>query len=78
MPESPFELHDIEEAGPNGLALKCEVLLPKLLADRDGAKTKRERKQLSSRIKATRMLLTWAKTRAGYVPPKARRSTPEG
>ena len=65
--ELRFGLNEIEEAGPNGLARKCEALLPTLLADREAAKTKQERKHLSSRIKATRMLLKWAKTRAGYV-----------
>lgn len=75
MAESPFGLHEIEEAGPNGLAVKCEAILPGLLAARDAAPTKRERKQLSSRIKTARMLLKWAKTRAGYVTPPSRGRT---
>jgi hypothetical protein len=52
--------------GPNKLAEDAAALIAELLPLRDAAKTKRERKQLSSRIKSARILLQWAKSRAGY------------
>ena len=54
------------ERGPNKLAAVCAAILPALLAEREAATTKRERKQLSARISSVRMLIGWAKTRAGY------------
>lgn len=53
----------------NEMADECAALLPDLLAQREAATDKRERKALSSRIKTTRMLLRWCKSRAGYVAP---------
>jgi hypothetical protein len=53
--------------GPNKLALLAEVTSLELLRLRDAAATNRERKHYSQWIKTTRMLLNWAKTRAGYV-----------
>jgi hypothetical protein len=58
---------------PNLLAERAAAIVADLLPLRDATKDKRERKRLSSRIKAARFLLNWAKTRAGYVAPtKAR------
>ncbi|HEX8443034.1 MAG TPA: hypothetical protein VF631_05240 [Allosphingosinicella sp.] len=59
-------------SGPNKLALVAEVTLPELIRLRDAATTKRERKHFSGRIRITRGLLRWAKTRAGYVQPVKR------
>ncbi len=56
-----------EPMGPNLIAEKMAALLPDLLAQRDVAATKRERKALNGRIRIARDLLKWAKTRAGYV-----------
>jgi len=61
----------LAERSPNKLAADCAAILPKLLAEREASTTKRERKHLSSRIRATRMLFGWAKTRAGYSPARA-------
>lgn len=63
----PLPLDD-ERLTPNMLADQCAAILPDLLAQREAATTTRERKQLGSRIRAARTMLTWAKTRAGYVP----------
>ena len=63
------EIEASDVSGPNKLALVAEVTLPELLRLRDAAKTKRERKHFSGRIRITRDLLKWAKTRAGYVEP---------
>ncbi|MCA1653673.1 MAG: hypothetical protein ABR588_05940 [Sphingomicrobium sp.] len=45
------------------------AILPDLIAQREAEqdKRKRKRKQLSSRIKAARIVIAWARTRAGYV-----------
>lgn len=56
-----------EEPGPNKLAATCEAMVPALIAERDAAKDRGTRKKLNSRIHTTRMLLRWAKSRAGYV-----------
>lgn len=56
-------------SGPYGLEQKCLVALPGLLAERDAATTKRERKQLSARIRSTRFFISWCRTRAGYRVP---------
>ncbi len=67
------------ESGPNKLAADCERVIPELIAARDAAKTAKERKQLSSRLKTARYLLRWAKTRAGYVAaPPIRKTIREG
>lgn len=55
-------------SGPNRMAEEAEALLRELLPLRDAATDRRERKQLSSRIKSARIILNFARTRAGYVP----------
>lgn len=62
-----------ERLTPNLLAEKAAAILPRLLAQRDAAKSKRERKVLSARIRSARLLLKWAKSRAGYVCRERRR-----
>ena len=52
---------------PNDLANEAGKLLAELLPIRDAENDSRKRKQLSSRIRAARILRDWAKTRAGYV-----------
>lgn len=47
----------------------AQALLAKLIPLRDAASDKRERKQLSSRIKAVRLLRQWARDRKA--PPPA-------
>lgn len=59
---------DDERLTPNLLAERASATLAELLPLRDAAKSKRERKGLSSRIRCARVLLHFAKTRAGYVP----------
>ena len=51
---------------PNSMAADMAATLADLLARRDAATDKRERKQLSSRIRAARTVIAWAKSRAGY------------
>jgi hypothetical protein len=67
------EIEASDVPAPNKLALLAEVTLPELIRLRDAAATKRERKHYSQRIKTTRILLSWAKTRAGYVELKKKR-----
>ena len=52
--------------GPERLAAKCELLISELLAQREAAASMGQRRQLSSRIRASRFLLRWAKSRVGY------------
>lgn len=66
-PESPFPLPlEDDRLTPNAVAERCASLLPELLARRDATKDRRERKDLSRRIRSLRSVLSWAKTRAGY------------
>ncbi len=53
-------------SGPNRLATQIAEALPRLIVERDAETDKCQRKQLSSRIKASRMLLKWCRSRAGY------------
>lgn len=52
---------------PNDMERDAQALLAELLPLRGAEADKRKRKQLSSRIKAARLLRDWARTRAGYV-----------
>lgn len=54
-------------------AAELRAALPDLLAKRDAAKSKRERKALSGRIRIARDLIKWIESRAGYRPPGASR-----
>jgi len=69
----PLPRADTAAVSLSRMVADCEERLPGLLAAREGAKSTRERKQFSSRIRTTRMLLRWAKSRAGYVPPPRRK-----
>ena len=51
---------------PNDMERDAQALIDELLPLRNKARA-RERKQLSSRIKAARIMRDWAKSRAGYV-----------
>lgn len=54
------------QGGPRGwLAEKADQMVADLLAQRDAATTKRERKELSARLRSARIILRWAKSRAG-------------
>ena len=55
-----------ERPGPNRVAHKVAEALPILIAEREAEKDKARRKLLSSRIRASRVLLAWCRTRAGY------------
>lgn len=55
---------------PNELARDAQAILNRLIPLRDTATDKRERKQLSARIKTARILRDWARTRAGHVKPQ--------
>lgn len=59
----------VTERGPYAMEQAMLATLPDLLAQRDAATDKRERKALSSRIKTARMVIKWCRTRAGYVMP---------
>lgn len=52
---------------PNAMERDAQAILDKLIPLRDAATDKRERKQLSQRIKSARIMRNWARTRAGYV-----------
>lgn len=52
---------------PNDMARDAGKLLAELLPLREAEKNSRLRKQLSSRIRAARILRDWAKSGAGYV-----------
>lgn len=52
--------------GPNRLATQIADALPQLIAERDAETVNGQRKQLSSRIKASRTLLKWCRSRSGY------------
>lgn len=52
---------------PNDMERDAQALLAELLPLRDAEADKGKRKQLSSRIKAARIMRDWARTRAGYV-----------
>jgi len=52
---------------PNDMERDAQSMLDKLLPLRDAATDKRERKDLSRRIKLARSMRDWARTRAGYV-----------
>ena len=54
--------------GPTQLAVDLTRMLPSLIAEREAAADKATRKQLSSRIKTSRFLLSWCKTREGFDP----------
>ena len=59
---------------PNQIEADVLSRLPGLLAERDAETDKRKKKQLSSRIRAARILRAWARSRAGYVaisPPSS-------
>ena len=51
--------------GPNRLATQIAEALPRLITDLDAETDKGQRKQLTSRIKASRMLLKWCRSRSG-------------
>jgi hypothetical protein len=51
----------------NKVVVDMSSAVPDLLAQRAAAKDKRVLRQLSARIKSARMLVRWAKSRAGYV-----------
>lgn len=53
---------------PNLLAERAAAIVAELLPLRDAATDKRVRKDYSRRIKTARIMLKWAKSRAGYVP----------
>jgi hypothetical protein len=57
---------DQERYTPNQMAVDAEVLLARLISEREAEKDKAKRQQLTFRIKSARMLRKWAKTRAGY------------
>lgn len=52
--------------GPNRIARDITEALPSLIAEREAEKDKAKRKLLSSRIRTSRALLAWCRTRAGY------------
>ena len=56
---------DNEERSPADAAAHMAALLPELIAQRDAAKSARERKPLSARIRSARIVIAWAKSRAG-------------
>jgi hypothetical protein len=60
-----FELND-ERLTPNLLAQRCEATLAELTPQYKKAKGA-ERAKFASRMKACRVLLRFARTRAGYV-----------
>jgi hypothetical protein len=58
---------DQERYTPNQMGADAQALLDRLIPERDAETGKRKRKDLSSRIKAARIMRNWAKTGAGYV-----------
>lgn len=57
-------------SGPYELEQKALATLAELLPQREAETDKRQRKQLSSRIKTCRMLVKWCRTRVGYRVPE--------
>lgn len=52
---------------PNEMERETQRMLDELTPLRDSEMDKRERKELSRRIKLARSMRDWARTRAGYV-----------
>lgn len=70
MPEiSEPEMLNGYPRGPNGLHDLCRDEIVKIDAALAAAPTKAEEKKLRSRRNTCRMMMNWAKTRAGYVKP---------
>ena len=70
MDESAEEQPENSRGSPYELEQRANAIVAELLPLREAATNKRERKQLSSRIKTARFMARWARTRAGYVVPE--------
>ncbi len=57
-------------SGPYEVEQKALASLMELIPLRDAAKNRRERKLLSARIRQTREIAAWCRTRAGYRVPE--------